>query len=55
MSHVTEGIEVNQKADAGHHQKHHGGECVDLKRKIDLKGTGFDPGVNQIAENGRGG
>jgi hypothetical protein len=51
MPHVTEGIDVNQKADAGHHQEHHGGERVDLKRKIGLKGTGLDPGVNHVAEH----
>src|SRR5574341_1847105 len=35
MVHVTEGIDVNQKADAGDDQRHHRGQRVDLKRNID--------------------
>ena len=51
MGHVTERIEVNQKADAGDDQQHHRRQRVDLKRKLDLERTRFDPGINRIAKD----
>ena len=48
--HVAEGINVNQKADAGDDQQHHRAQRIDLERQIHFEGTGIDPGINQVAE-----
>src|SRR5258706_11681484 len=51
MAHVTQRIDVNQKADAGDDQQHHRGQRIDLKRQVDLERAGLNPGIERIAQN----
>src|SRR6059036_146403 len=54
VSHVAQGIDVNQKTDAGNDEKHYRRESVDLKRDLYLKRPGFDPGVNRVPNDAAG-
>ena len=43
VRHVADRVDVDQKADAGDDQQHHGGESVDAKGHIDLQRPGRQP------------
>src|SRR5246127_4129947 len=51
VGHIAEGIDVDEKADAGDDQQHHRAEVVDLKGKLYLERAGLDPGIEGVAKN----
>src|SRR4029077_6399761 len=51
VGHIAEGIDVDEKADAGDDQQHHRGKVVDLKGKLYLERAGLDPGIERVAKN----
>ena len=44
VRHVADGVDVDQRADAGDHQQHHGGEPVHRQIAADVQGAALDPG-----------
>ena len=61
MRHVSDGVNVNEKANAGHHQHHDAGERIELHSHVDVKVAqrpvrqmecpGGQPGVQMLEEN----
>ena len=43
VPHVPDGVDVNQKADAGHDQQHDERKLIDVEGKIDNERTGANP------------
>ena len=50
MRHVADGIDVDEKPDAGHDQHHHRRERVDAERDVGAEGTGDDPRIDVVDE-----
>src|SRR5687768_7566732 len=53
VSHIAEGVDMNQKADARDNQQHDRSQRIDLQGEIYLEGTRLDPVIDDIAENSR--
>ena len=52
VRHVADGVNVDQKADAGDDHQHHGGQPVDREIDADVQRAGLDPGVVMLDVGG---
>ena len=55
MIHVTDGVNVNQRSDAGDDHQHDGGKTVHRKIDADVQGSALNPGevlLNVFGFNG---
>src|ERR1700752_1985171 len=51
VGHIAEGINVDEKSDAGDDERHHCREVIDLKGKLYLERAGLNPGIERVAKN----
>src|SRR5262249_36551350 len=55
VGHITEGIDVDKKSDAGDDKQHHRGEVIDLEEKLYLERAGLNKGKEGVRKNPRRG
>jgi hypothetical protein len=46
--HVSDRVDVDQRADAGHDQRHHGAQTVEVERDLERVAAGGEPRVGEI-------
>ena len=48
--HVADRVDMDQRADAGDHEAHHGGDGVEIERRVDREAAGGRPGEQGVLE-----
>jgi hypothetical protein len=56
LGHVTDGVDVDQEADAGNDAEHDEGELIELEGEVGVESSGADPGAEglDVGEGGEG-